>query len=349
MKTSSDRIIGLDIIRAFSIIFVFCYHFTVEYMITGGGSSPVIYNINYVFNILARPACILLFIISGYALIYNHEDELGFFMYFKGRFRGLMIPFYVCYIIMWIVCFVVNGQLVGVGIPKKFFIFTILGIDALAVFYKPTFYMIGEWFMTCIVICYALFPLLAILLKKLPRLTMVAHLAVYITLLFIYYPFIFEVTMNPLLVISYFYMGMLLRKCTDRIPRWLSTACTIVAIAIFVFYMLCGYVDALKSYRPIEGPGEVIFTIWSLSMIIALLGVSISPISICYKMVSYISGISWYIILIHHVTMQLFFIHLPVETYSDGVMLVMFIACVLITWVLSIVARRIVRCIQRVF
>ena len=70
------RIIGLDILRDIGVIFIFFYHFFVEYIVTGQGTDGAMYGYNYFFNILARPASLFLFVISGYALMYNHQEDM---------------------------------------------------------------------------------------------------------------------------------------------------------------------------------------------------------------------------------------------------------------------------------
>ena len=41
------RIIGLDILRVIGVIFIFCYHFTVDYIYRGNGTDSLMPGINY--------------------------------------------------------------------------------------------------------------------------------------------------------------------------------------------------------------------------------------------------------------------------------------------------------------
>ncbi len=137
------RIIGLDILRDIGVIFIFCYHFAVEYMVTAGGTAVYMMTLNYFFNVMARPASLFLFVISGYALMYNHENELSAGKFYMRRFKGLFIPFYVAYTLMFLVSFFVENSAVGGTAPAYRFIFTILGIDGVMQMLFTDFYLIG--------------------------------------------------------------------------------------------------------------------------------------------------------------------------------------------------------------
>ncbi len=344
----NKRIIGLDILRDIGVIFIFCYHFTVEYIITAGGTEGYMYGLNYFFNILARPASLFLFVISGYALMYNHEDSLPVLKFYKRRVKGLFIPFYVAYTVMFIACFVVNNQSNLNGIPLWHFIFTLLGLDGVMQLKIPVFYLIGEWFMTCIVVCYALFPLLARLLKKAAWLTMGLLAVWYFVLLFFFNPFGFSQLMNPLFIIVYFYMGMLMQKTltTHEIKGWLTIACALISVAGFVFYYLCGFNASFAAIRPSNEVSEVITIIWSMAMIIALMKVEIAPEKKIYNAITYVSGISWYIILLHHRIMILFYSNYSVEAYTRRDMFALFLSCFFITWLVAIFVRNMAKRIQ---
>lgn len=335
------RIIGLDILRDIGVIFIFFYHFFVEYIVTAGGTDGAMYGYNYFFNILARPASLFLFVISGYALMYNHEDELPIGKYYKRRFKGLFIPFYVAYTLMFVIVFLVNNQVVGHDLPISRFILTILGIDGVTQLIIPNFYLIGEWFMTCIVVCYMLFPVLAFLLKKFRFVTLAVLLVWYLVLLFVYNPFSFTQLMNPFFIIVYFYIGMLLQSQlgADKIPSVLRIICAVVSVLIFIYFCLIGFVPSLAWLKLNQVGSELIYFAISMTMLVALRDVEIPSDKFVYTIITYISGISWYVILLHHRIMILFFSHLSVENYNHRDIFALLLACILITWALSVVVR----------
>ncbi|MBQ7147859.1 MAG: acyltransferase [Pseudobutyrivibrio sp.] len=335
------RIIGLDILRDIGVIFIFFYHFFVEYTISGNGPDPSINGYTYFFNILARPASLFLFIISGYALMYNHEEDIPLGKYYKRRFKGLFIPFYVAYTIMFLICFLVNNQVVGHDLPISRFILTILGLDGVAQLLVFDFYLIGEWFMTCIVVCYALFPLLARLLKKFKYITLAVMMVWYVFILLIHNPFPFTQLMNPLFVMVYFYIGMFLHEVfgEKEIPKPLKSTCAVLSLLIFVYFVLIGFVPSLSFLKLEQEPSELIYFAISMTMLIALRDVDISPEKNSYKFITYLSGISWYIILTHHRIMILFYQRLNIEGYAHREIFALMLVCIICTWILSVVVR----------
>ena len=335
------RIIGLDILRDIGVVFIFIYHFFVEYIVTAQGTDGAILGYNFFFNILARPASLFLFIISGYALMYNKEDEIPVKKYYIRRFKSLFIPFYVTYTLMFVAHFLVNNEVIGRHTPLKLFVWTLLGMDGIKQLIMPNFYLIGEWFMSCIVICYLLFPVLAWLLKKFRYITLAVLTIWYIIFMFFYNPFAYTQLMNPLLIIVYFYVGMFLHEeLKDKvISKPVRIVCAVFSVLVFVYHCLYGYVESLAFIRAAEAPMEVIYFLWSVVMFIALKDVNLKEGSRFYNAVTYLSGISWYVILTHHRIMILFYSQLDVSEYNHRDIAALFIACVIITWLASLAAR----------
>ena len=345
MRSARKRIIGLDILRVLCLIFIFCYHYFVEYVMAVGTVPEYIGNIMYFFNIGARPASILLFVISGYALIYNGEEALDIPTFFKRRFKSLFLPFYVCYGIMYISTFLIRHQLLGVGLPKIRFIYTLMGIDALMFYHEPTFYLVGEWFMGNIVICYILFPLLAAMLKKVPRFTLALFIVWYMLLLILPNPIRLAITNNPFFNLVYFYIGMFLRKYLrdTKISTWFTALCAVFSIAVYAIFMFIANNITFVNIKPDSVIGEILNGLWSLAMLIAVLNINIKESSMPNRLVSHLAGISWYILLVHHVIIGFFYVRLPITTYSAGYIFALFPACVLISYAVGIIARKIVK------
>ncbi|MCR4568658.1 MAG: acyltransferase [Pseudobutyrivibrio sp.] len=343
------RIIGLDILRDIGVIFVFLYHFFVEYIVTAQGTDGAMFGYNYFFNILARPASLFLFVISGYALMYNHEDELSLGQYYKRRFKGLFIPFYVAYTLMFVICFLVNNEVIGRTLPLSRFLLTIAGVDGVAQLVCADFYLIGEWFMGCIVVCYLLFPLLAKLLKKFKYITLIVLLGWYVFTLLVYNPFPFTQLMNPLFIIVYFYIGMFLQVqlSDDKINGKLRITCAVLSVIIFVYFCLIGFVPSLEFLKLTQEQNELIYFAISMTMLIALRDVDISPEKRGYRLITYISGISWFVILLHHRIMILFYSHMSVAEYNHRDIFTLLLACILITWALSLLVRELSSRIKR--
>ena len=335
------RILGLDLLRDIGVIFIFLYHFCIEYINLTNGTDPAMYSLNYFTNIWARPASLFLFIISGYALMYNHEQELSIKDYFLRRFKGLFIPFYIAYTIAFIACFAVNNLAAGSTAPLYTFIYTIFGVDAVAQEINGTgFYLVGEWFMSCIVVCYLLFPLLARLIKKCKYIVLCVLVAWNVLLLFFWNPFGIQVEHNPLFIILYFYTGMVLYEIYGQreIPKSQRIFNGISAIILFVYLLLAGYTSLFGMVPP--QPFEIICVGWSMAMFLALRDLEISPERKIYKAITYISGISWFVILVHHIIIILLFTHYDFELYSRRETFTMLLFTIALTWIAAEAVRK---------
>ncbi len=334
----NKRIIGLDILRDIGVIFIFLYHFCIEYINLAHGTDPIMPSINYFANIWARPASLFLFIISGYALMYNHENELSTKEYYIRRFKGLFIPFYIAYTIMFLAYFAVNNVAAGSNSPLYLLFFTIIGVDALVqeITGGLGFYLIGEWFMSCIVICYLFFPFFVRLIKRFKYLIMAILLLWNTILLFVFNPFDVQVEHNPLFVLMYFYIGMLLYELIGekQISNRIRIICMIMAVTIFAYLLVAGYTAVFSVV--VDQPFEIICVIWSLAMFIAIRDVRINPEKKIYKVITYISGISWYVILTHHLIITLLFRHYDISLYSRRETFTMLLLSVALTWFASI-------------
>lgn len=302
------RIIGLDILRVLGILFIFLYHVTDSYVALGGTGDGV-FSTLALFSILSRPASIFLFLISGFALMYNREGELKLKDYYIRRFKSLYIPFYVAYILMLGIGVVLLKWAPWQYIPKRKFVYTILGIDGLAVKFSPNYYLIGEWFMSCIVICYLLFPLLAVLIKKAKYITLYGLFAIYVGLANFINPFEISVFINPLFIIFYFYVGMCLAQwlVDNKTAKSVKIVSVILSVAILFIYLADSLFTEKQIIACTESEAELLCFIWSIAMVIAFRDIDLSESSIVAKIIKYLSGISWYVILVHHVLAIIYF------------------------------------------
>ena len=112
----------------------------------------------------------LFFIISGACLARTYALNFELKRYFLRRWKAIFPLFYFCYIFFAIEQTIEFGAW-WKGIPVHRFIYTLLGCDGYMLCYQPNFYIIGEWFLGVIIVCYLLFPILRYLLKSVPYTT----------------------------------------------------------------------------------------------------------------------------------------------------------------------------------
>ena len=160
----NQRRIYLDFIKVLSCFLVFIYHFVMDVHII----HPM-FDLSVIFNLINRPsahlamvACSLFIIISGTTIcISQNKNNYSFKQFLIKRLSRLIIPFYLSYMIYYIIK-TINMKSLYVFYPNvnKFkFIFTLIGMDEyIAANGISTFTLgVGEWFLGCIILCYMFF------------------------------------------------------------------------------------------------------------------------------------------------------------------------------------------------
>ena len=242
-KTLKKRIYCFDLLKVISILIVFMHHIMMDLYVV----HPM-HNLKILDILIIRPnmnlgmiACGLFVLISGATLALKGREEEPIAFY-KKRFVRVLVPFYIAYLIYFIIKVLTYKTifLYG-GVPKWRFIFTIFGIDEyLSANGVRTFSLgVGEWFLGCIIFCYLAYPFLYKAHKKNKFLTFIVMTVWFLFINYNYgrFNFIISSHMNFLCQIYNFYLGILLidKETLSKIKKWLLVI-TIPIILLFYFY-----------------------------------------------------------------------------------------------------------------
>lgn len=187
------------------MIFIVVFHFNVS--LGGHGiigkeiSMRLIPNGN-----LGHIGVSLFFMISGAALIHSYKNNFSIMNFFKKRLIALYPMFWIAYAIAFLFLFYVNLS-INHSVPKWTFILTVLGFDGYLLYRTPNFYILGEWFLGCIIMLYVCFPILRFLMTKYPKLLLIGVFGLYFVLV-ANYSFEMPVDRNFLTRIPEFLLGM---------------------------------------------------------------------------------------------------------------------------------------------
>ena len=179
------------------------------------------HNLKIIGDLTIRPnmhfamiACGLFILISGATITYsNNNRDIKPMEFYKKRLTRVLIPFYIAYIIYFVIKVISlkNIHIYG-GVPKWRFIWTILGMDEYlnACGIKTFSLGVGEWFLGCIILCYLIYPFLYKAHKKNKIITFVVMTIYYIILNINYDRFGFTIPnhMNFLSQVYNFYLGV---------------------------------------------------------------------------------------------------------------------------------------------
>ena len=173
IKTGADshrRYVFLNLLRVMACAVVIGYHFFKEAFLLNLTSFPDPDDVLPVGNI--HPVMIavsIFFMISGIglALKMGKEDKPDWKKFYLGRFKAILVPFYITWILWAVYKLITAGSEAFAGIGAKSILCTLFGADTFAQLYTPVFTLhVGEWFLGALVVLYVFFPVFYTLLKK---------------------------------------------------------------------------------------------------------------------------------------------------------------------------------------
>lgn len=316
-----ERILYFDVIKFIAVILVFTCHFTrtLEY-----------FGINFDFKVLPDSifslysgslGVTLFFIISGASLMYVYEEQLDIKNFYKKRFLGIYPMFWIAFIISFFSNFYVNRGY-DHSIPKWRIIFSILGCDGNAAWYVPTFYQVGEWFLSVIIMLYIIFPLLRKLVNDFAWLTFILVTAIG---LFIAFNYTILLPVDCLFInrIPEFVFGMIFIKKIKKVNIYMVIPSLICLIAFSVFQfpslntMVRIYLIGISSFFVLVFLFSHIN--WNFIKVIS----------------SFISKYCYPIFLVHHSFMLIFFRHFIGLTFTATDIVILYFMSALLTILLS--------------
>lgn len=224
-----EKLFYLDFVRVISMLIIVTYHFFVHF------AENSIVGTNIINDKWGKIGVALFFMISGSALMYNYKEKLTIKEYAKKRFIGIYPMFWIAYSLGYIYLFYSTKSSNMWGLPFWKIIISILGMDGYLGSYTQTMYILGEWFLGCIVIIYILFPILRILINKYPKITIIVATIIYLLTFFLYNDN-FKMPLGRTIIVSCyaFLLGMYAIKI-KKIKLWqMAIALIIGSVGYFI-------------------------------------------------------------------------------------------------------------------
>lgn len=186
--------------------------------------------------------------ISGACLARTYATSFEWKSFFIRRWKSIFPMFFLCYLLFAIIYTLSYGPWWS-GVPRYRFIYTLLGLDGFLSFYQPNFYLIGEWFLGVLIVCYLLFPALLWLLKHIPYTT--GALLLVGTYFIPFLPcFARDPFQNIWTCVTIFYLGMLIAQSRhllcNKVAFWISTI-----LLVFLLFTHIPYYEYLRLYGAI--------------------------------------------------------------------------------------------------
>lgn len=176
-----ERIFYLEFIRAFATLSIILTHYNALYIYM---ETPRLENTIlsvFPFGIyIGNLGVSLFFIISGAALMYTYQDRLEVKKFFKKRFLSVYPMWWIAYTAAISYWFLTYKTFNPWSAEKWKILLTIIGFDHYFAHLTPTFAIVGEWFLGCIILLYLLFPIVRFGVVKYPRLSTATSIALYL-------------------------------------------------------------------------------------------------------------------------------------------------------------------------
>lgn len=322
----------LDFIRCFSCCVILLFHFariTTNYNITGFPKLDLFANGDWGFI-----AVVLFFMLSGYALMYIYQNKkLELKNFYKKRFKSIYPYFWICYLLVFIYYIITTGTVANYleiqNNPIKIIIGSVLTIFGLDGYLSYTFYLIGEWFLPCIIVLYIVFPLFKKCLEKYDKLFLLCLTILYFLVLVFerYSPILIH---RNILVCGYqFILGMYMCKYKINIKNFLYVLLAIISFCCLLVFKINIY-------------SSLIVTIMGLLLFLILMFFGCKIKNMMFqKLVHYISEKSFLIFLIHHVVFDEVLKYYSNLELSIIESFLLFALCITIILVLSIIVEKI--------
>lgn len=282
-----SRDFSLDFVRATAILLIIFFHYNCE-------TVRIVSNELNLFRYYGYSGLIgvsMFFIVSGASLGLSTRNQYSLSHFYKKRFMAIFPLFWTIYFLIVLVQTIVFQMNLFVGRNPLTFFLTIIGVDGFLLYKIPNYYRIGEWFLGCIIIIYAVFPFVRYLFYK-NKYALLTILIAICVLLEKFYNFDMLLPRFPLFRLFEFVFGLYFVTAYKSNSH--KTNCILLLIsAIFIY-----------TYFAFRFSGNLIVTHILLGMFSFIFLTTLSRISEKYfpkKIIVFLSKYSFAAFLFHHV------------------------------------------------
>lgn len=201
-----EHLFTLDFVRVLAAVMIVVFHYNVVSVMMPEVDKPVLLFIHYANGTMGHIGVSLFFILAGASLMYSSPAKLNLKEFFRKRFLAILPIYWITYAAFFIHNYLIK-RVFGFDKPLWRFLLTVIGMDGYLNSIIPNYYLLGEWFIGCILIIYLLYPLLHKCMLKWPLLTPAVVAAIYVPLT-LFYPFQMDIQFFFLLRVPEVLFGM---------------------------------------------------------------------------------------------------------------------------------------------
>lgn len=338
----AKRIFGFDFIRAIATITIVILHYNAELFIfrCPERSDLMIFGTQFSNIYLGAWGVSLFFILSGASLMHVYgNSKFKLFTFYKKRFFSIYPMFWIAYAFGFLLLFWENGNIPFINVPKSHFLLTIIGFDGNLSPVMSTFYILGEWFLGCIIAMYVVFPILLWLIKKHPIILAFLLIGVFCCMEFVY---------NGKLYRNYIFLTRLPEFCFGM---YFVKYMKFFNKKSFVLTLFCVAIVAVNwIIAPKIIPSDIQVFYVGVASFIALMYVSkfFEKSNLIKSLSGFFSKYSYAIFLVHHVVILQISQRFDLLTFRLTSSIALFLICFVITLILAVLLYKLEKCIMSV-
>ncbi len=325
------RITGINFLRFIAAIGIIVFHF--------GCHNPIAESLILVSplaNISRGDLWVTIFLlISGICLArkYGNLESFDLKTFYINRWKSIFPIFFLIYIC----AFAYTAIRVGLfwwnpAADKWSLVLTFLGIDGylLCLFHIPCYSLVGDWFLGAIILLYAIFPLLLILAKKIPIISLIVF-----SLLAWWLPYVdsaFCVPQHICFVTLSFFIGM----CLERIEHILDNKTVVIGAWIL---LLCILFIPMPWMTALLYPA-IIYRVVIFFIALKSLGAWIEHFNVFSKVIAKLAALSYPMFLLQHIVIVeiLRIIPAPQSTWMAALLLLLdIVLTIALAWIFSFI------------
>ena len=206
MQMKREHLFPLDFVRVLAAVSIVVFHYNAVTFMEPIVNKPILLFFNYANGSMGHIGVSLFFILAGASLMYSSMEKLDLKTYFKKRFLAIYPLYWTVYAAFFVYNYLIKHNF-AFDKPLSRLLLTAVGMDGYLNYLIPNYYLLGEWFIGCILLIYLMFPVLRACMLRWPALTLVGTALIYIPLT-LFYPFQMDIQFFFLLRVPEVLFGM---------------------------------------------------------------------------------------------------------------------------------------------
>lgn len=275
---------GLDFVRAIGVIGVVAFHFSVH---SNSGESLFLTHANGAWGGTMNN---LFFMLSGVVLHlkYGAQEKIDLKRFYYRRWKATMPAYLFSFCSTFLLQILKSRKFFHSPVPLYRILFSLVGMDGYFNLFFPTFFLVGEWFLSAILILYILYPLLNRLMRESVLLPLLGLAGLHVLIFYVDF-FGIPTTVNLIPCLLCMYIGMLMA----RNPKFLKSPVAALAAA------LCAAAYIAVPISTVYLTGEILVGA-TLLIFLNYIGDYLCRVPCIERFITMVSRYSFYIFLVQH-------------------------------------------------